>query len=162
VLSLVHAASYELAVHALDLGPCGAPPPPDALLDRGLASLIDVTGALASKSGVHLTLTASTPTGSWRFRSVEGGWHTEPTTTGTFEGAGVVGTAADLLDASAGRVSVPSLLVGRRMHVQELASWMRLAPLVAEVPGLPGGAALRGAMGGIGRVTGMLGRFRRG
>lgn len=162
VLSLVHAACYELAVHALDLAPCGAPPPPAALLDRGLASLVDVTGALASRSDVHIVLTASTPTGSWRFRSVEGGWRTEPAPPGPFEGVGVAGTAADLLDASAGRLSVPSLLVGRRMQVQDLGSWMRLAPLVAEVPGLPGGAALRGAMGGIGRVTGLLGRLRRG
>ncbi len=46
-----------------------------------------------------------------------------------------------------------------------MQEWMRLAPLVEEVPGLPGGAALRtavsgvsGMVGGVGRV---LGRFRR-
>lgn len=161
VLSLVHAATYELAVHGMDLAPCGAPPPSDRLLGRGLASLVDVTGALASKAGVHIVLTASTPTGGWRFRGVEGGWTTEATASGPFDGVGVTGTAAELLDASAGRVSVPSLLVSRRMVVQDLSSWMRLAPLVAEVPGLPGGAALRGAIGGLGRVSGLLGRFRR-
>lgn len=162
VLSLVSAACYELAVHAVDLGPCGAPPPPDHLLDRGLAALVDVTGALASAADVHMTLTASTPTGGWRFRSVPGGWHTERVPSGPFEGVGVTGTAVDLLDASAGRTSVPSLLVGRRMVVQEMQSWMRLAPLVAAVPGLPGGAALRGAISGLGRVSGVLARLRRG
>ena len=33
---------------------------------------------------------------------------------------------------------------------------MRLAPLLHEVPGLPGGAALRTAVGGLGRVTRLL------
>lgn len=161
VLSLVHAATYELAVHGMDLAPCGAPAPAPVLLDRGLASLLDVTGALASRAGVHLVLTASTPVRGWRFTSVDGGWTTEPTSGGPFEGVGVSATAAELLDASAGRVSVPSLLVSRRMVVQDLSSWMRLAPLVAEVPGLPGGAALRGAIAGLGRVSGLLGRWRR-
>ena len=32
VLSLVHAGTYELAVHALDLAPCGAPEPAPLLL----------------------------------------------------------------------------------------------------------------------------------
>ncbi|MCW2606918.1 MAG: uncharacterized protein JWO60_1611 [Frankiales bacterium] len=161
VLSLVHAATYELAVHGLDLAPCGAPAPGAALLDRGLGSLVDVTGALASKAGVHFVLTASTPDSGWRFTSTQDGWHTEPTRGGAFDGVGVRGTAAELLDASAGRVSVPGLLMSRRMVVQELPQWMRLAPLVAEVPGLPGGAALRGAVAGLGKVSGLLGRFRR-
>lgn len=161
VLSLVHAATYELAVHGADLAPCGAPAPGPLLQDRGLAALVDVTGALAARSGVHFALTASTPDGGWRFTSSPDGWTTERTPGGAFDGVGVRGTAADLLDASAGRVAVPSLLLSRRMVVQELPQWMRLAPLVAEVPGLPGGAALRGAVSGLGRVSGLLGRFRR-
>ena len=161
VLSLVHAATYELAVHGTDLAPCGAPPPSPLLLDRGLASLVDVTGALASKAGVHFVLTASTPDSGWRFTSTADGWTTEPTPGGAFDGVGVRGTAVELLDASAGRVSLPTLLLSRRMVVQELPQWMRLAPLVAEVPGLPGGAALKGAVSGLGRVGGLLGRFRR-
>ncbi len=161
VLSLVHAATYELAVHGMDLAPCGAPAPAAQLLDRGLASLVDVTGALASKAGVHFVLTASTPGSGWQFTSTDAGWATEPTAGGDFDGVGVKGTAAELLDASAGRVSVPSLLMSRKMVVQELPQWMRLAPLVAEVPGLPGGGALKGAISGLGKVSGLLGRFRR-
>jgi hypothetical protein len=44
-----------------------------------------------------------------------------------------------------GRVGLPQLLLGRRLQVQQLPQWMRLAPLLEEVPGLPGGAALKAA-----------------
>jgi hypothetical protein len=64
VLTLVHAGCYELAVHALDLAPCGSPPPAEHLLQRGLAALIDVTGALAARADVDLALTGQTHTGA--------------------------------------------------------------------------------------------------
>ena len=161
VTTLLHAACYELAVHAIDLMPCGAPPPSAALLDRGLAALIDVTGALACRSGVDITLSALTPGGGWGFRSDATGWETRVLPPGTFTGTGVRGAAGDLLDASAGRAHLGQLLVSRRLQVQQLPSFMRLAPLLHEVPGLPGGAALRTAVAGLGSVTKVLGRFRR-
>jgi hypothetical protein len=70
----------------------------------------------------------------------------------------VSGAAADLLEASAGRAHVPHLMLARRMHVQHMASWMRLAPLVEEVPGLPGGSTLRTAVGGLSGVGAGVGR----
>ena len=165
VLSLVHAGTYELAVHALDLAPCGAPAPSPHLLDRGLASLLDVTGALASRAGVDIALTGMTPDGGWRFSSGSTGWATERVPAGSFDGVGVRGSAVDLLDASAGRTGLPQLLLTRRMHVQQMHQWMRLAPLLDDVPGLPGGAALRTAVHGLSGVAGgvgkVLGRFRR-
>ncbi len=165
VLSLLHAGTYELAVHALDLGPCGAPEPAPELLDRGLAALLDVTGALAARVGVDITVTAMTPTGGWRFTSGTDGWTTEPAEAGRFDGVGVRGTAADLLDTSAGRAHLAQLLLSRRLQVQQLPQFMRLAPLLEQVPGLPGGPALRGAVGGLSGVAGgvgkVLGRFRR-
>jgi uncharacterized protein (TIGR03083 family) len=165
VLSLVHAGTYELAVHALDLAPCGAPPPDGVLLDRGLAALVDVTAALAFRAGVHLPLTAMTTTGGWRFTTSGDGWATEPVRAGPFDGVGVRGAGADLLDASAGRSNLAQLLVTRRLQVQEITQWMRLAPLLEEVPGLPGGVALRSAVGALSGVAGgvgrVLGRFRR-
>lgn len=165
VLSLVAAGTYELAVHALDLAPCGAPPPAPLLLDRGLASLLDVTGALSARAGVDLALTAMTPTGGWRFTSGPDGWTTEAVPAGPVDGVGVRGSAQDLLDASAGRAGLPQLLVSRRLQVHQLPQWMRLAPLLEEVPGLPGGAALRTAVSGLSGVAGsvgrVLGRFRR-
>ena len=161
VLSLLHAGCYELAVHALDLAPCGAPPPPPALLDRGLAALMDVTGALSARAGIDITLTAQTPDGGWRFTSGGDGWSTSPVPAGPLRGTGVRGSVVDLLDTSAGRTSLPQLLLTRRLVVHQLPQFMRLAPLLHEVPGLPGGAALRTAVAGLGSVTKVLGRFRR-
>lgn len=160
VLSLVHASTYELAVHALDLAPCGAPTPPAHLLDRGLAALLDVTGALSARIGIHTSVTAQAGDGGWAFASDTDGWVTTPARPG-FDGAGVRGAAADLLDASAGRAALPQLLLTRRLVVHNMTSFMRLAPLVHEVPGLPGGAALRTGVAGLGKVTGLVGRLRR-
>lgn len=159
VLSLLHAGTYELAVHALDLAPCGAPRPAPQLLDRGLAALIDVTGALAARAGVDIALTGTTPDGGWRFTSGGGGWTTERHVSPRVDGVGVRASVTDLLDASAGRVSLPQLLLTRRLHVAQLPQWMRLAPLLEEVPGLPGGAALRTAVGALSGVTGGVGRL---
>lgn len=159
VLSLVHAGTYELAVHALDLRPCGAPRPAPQLLDRGLAALIDVTGSLAARAGVDIALTGTTPGGGWRFTSAAGGWTTQRHPAADVEGVGVRGAVTDLLDASAGRASLPQLLLTRRLHVVQLPQWMRLAPLLEEVPGLPGGAALRTAVSGLSGVAGGVGRL---
>ena len=156
VLSLVHAATYELAVHALDLAPCGAPVPDPLLIDRGLAALLDVTGALAARSGVQTPLTAQTPAGGWRSTSGPDGWTTERTTPGAFAGPGVRGSVHDLLDTSAGRTNLGQLLLTRRLVVQDLTGFMRLAPLLHEVPGLPGGSALSSAVAGLGQVTRLL------
>ena len=162
VLSLAHAGCYELAVHALDLVPCGGPVPPPALLDRGLAALMDITGALCSRAGIDITVSAQTPMGGWRFISDASGWTTEPVPPGKLSGTGVHGSTADLLDTSAGRSNLAQLLLSRRLVVHQLPSFMRLAPLLHEVPGLPGGAALRGAVAGLGSVNKLLGRLRRG
>ncbi len=167
VLTLLNAGTFELAVHALDLAPCGAPPPAPHLLDSGLSALVDITGALASRAGVHLVLGAQTPGGGWAFDSGDHGWTTAPLPAGTLRGVGVSGTAADMLEGASGRVALPQLLLTRRLVVHSLAQWMRLAPLLDDVPGLPGGAALRGAVGsvsglvggvasGVGRVLGRL------
>lgn len=158
VLSVVHAGTYELAVHALDLAPCGAPAPDPLLPERGLAALMDVTGALSARAGVDITLTAQTPSYGWAYRSGSGGWQVRRTQPGPYDGCGVRGTAADLLDTSAGRTGLGQMLLTRRLVVQDLTSFLRLAPLLQDVPGLPGGPALRGAVGGLDRVFRLLGR----
>ena len=168
VLTLLNAGTFELAVHALDLAPCGAPPPSPHLLDSGLSALVDITGALASRAGVDLVLGAQTPDGGWAFDSGDHGWTTAPLPAGALLGVGVSGTAADMLEGASGRVTLPQLLVTRRLVVHHLAQWMRLAPLLDDVPGLPGGAALRGAVGSVGGLVGgvasgvgrVLGRLR--
>jgi hypothetical protein len=155
LLSVLHAGCYELAVHALDLGGDVA----SDLLQEGLAALMDVTGALAAASGVDLTVTAQTPDGGWAFTSDADGWSVSEVAPGPVRGVGVTGTATDLLDASAGRAQVPSLLLQRRLKVHDLPSFMRLAPLLNDVPGLPGGAALRVGVNGVAAVTGGVGRL---
>ena len=158
VLTLLNAGTFELAVHALDLAPCGAPAPPPQLLDRGLSALVDITGALATRAGVDLDLGAQTPDGGWAFTSGDTGWTTRQLPPGPVTGVGVTGTAADLLEAASGRAHLPQLLLTRRLVVHSLSQWMRLAPLLDDVPGLPGGTALRGAVGSVsGLVTGVAG-----
>jgi uncharacterized protein (TIGR03083 family) len=159
LLSLLHAGCYELAVHALDLAPCGADAPSPLLLDRGLGALIDVTGALSARSGIEITVTAQAPDGGWSLSSTSRGWTTRPVPAGVFAGVGVSGTAPDLLDASAGRAHVPVLLVQRRLKVQELSSFMRLAPLLQDVPGVPGGPVLKAGVAGLSSVSGGVGRL---
>jgi hypothetical protein len=154
VLTLLNAGTFELAVHALDLGPCGAPPPAPALLDSGLSALVDITGGLASRAGVDLVLGAQTPQGGWQFTSGDLGWATARLPAGPMTGVGVHGTASDMLEAASGRAHLPQLLLTRRLVVHHLAQWMRLAPLLDDVPGLPGGAALRGAVGSVSGVVG--------
>jgi uncharacterized protein (TIGR03083 family) len=155
LLTVVNASGYELAVHALDLGVR----PDDRLLDAGLAALVDVTGVFAHRRGLRSSLTVWTGRSGWQVRTDRDGWgttavqHRPP-------GAAVEGDAAVLLDASAGRRAVPVLLASRVMRVHGLADIVRLAPIVDEVPGLPGGPALRAAarwVAGAGRLL-RLGR----
>lgn len=160
----VHSICYELAVHGLDLASAGAPPSPPELLDAGLAALIDVTGALAAAAGVRLTVSALEESAGWRFTGTGAGWITEPVGPSSAAPArphcGVRGRRADVLDVSAGRANAVTLLATRRLHVDDLPNFLRLAPLVETVPNLPGGAALRGTARVLRTAGGLLGRFR--
>lgn len=162
LLTVVHATCYELAVHALDLAPCGAGAPPAELLDAGLAALVDVTGALAARAGLTIEVAAQTPTGGWRLCAQAGaGWSTEAIGPDRVPGPAVAGSAADLLDVSAGRSPAAALLVTRRLRVQDLGAFLRLAGILEQVPGLPGGAALRAAARGLSGAGSLLARLPR-
>ena len=159
--TVVHAVCYELAVHALDLAPREASGP---LLDRGLAALVDTTGALSARHAITIEVAATTPTGGWSFSSSARGWTTHALEAGRVSGVGIEGPAALILEASAGRANPIPLLVSRKLVVHKLPSLLRLAPLVEEVPGIPGGTALKGAikhLAGAGRLLGKLPGFRR-
>jgi uncharacterized protein (TIGR03083 family) len=156
LLTVVNAGAYELAVHALDLA--GAGPDP-RLLDAGLAALVDVSGVFAHRRGLRTSLAAWTGRRGWQVRTDALGWSTEPVTARP-PGAVVEGEPAVLLDVSAGRRSVPPLLASRALTVHGLPEIVRLAPIIDEIPGLPGGPALRAAarwVGGAGRLL-RLGR----
>jgi uncharacterized protein (TIGR03083 family) len=155
LLSVVLGQAYELAVHGLDLAPCGAPAPSDQTLDAGLAALAEVTGAIAAQAGVTGGATLHTPDGGWRFSADRGGWTVERTGPERPDGSAVEGTAATLLDASAGRANPVGLLARRRIKAHHLGGLLALAPVVEHAPNVPGGPILRLAarsMSGPGRL----------
>ncbi|HEU4675986.1 MAG TPA: maleylpyruvate isomerase N-terminal domain-containing protein [Motilibacteraceae bacterium] len=146
LLGHVGAAAYELAVHALDLGPAAAPAPSDDLLLAGLGALADVTGALCARSGVSATVAILTPLGGWAFGSRGPDWTTvqlgPDAAASTLGWPSLEGAAPVVLDASAGRAAVPPLLLRRELRVHDVPGLLALVPVLDAVPGLPGGAAL--------------------
>ncbi|MFE5330135.1 maleylpyruvate isomerase family mycothiol-dependent enzyme [Embleya sp. NPDC056575] len=163
LLTQLGAIAYELAVHALDLAPCGAGEPPPELLDAGVLALADITGALAARHGVRARTGLAVPGGGWGFAAPGAagtGWEVFPLPPGRPNLPAVEArTAALLLDASAGRRAVPALLARRDLKPHNLPGLLSLAPLLDHVPGLPGGPALRltaAALGGVGRITALL------
>lgn len=161
---LLVAQGYELAVHALDLATAGGGPVPPALLDAGVAAVVDVTGALAARRDMTVSFAVSTPTGQWATGSADGAW-----TTVRLAGdrpvrelpwPGVTGEAADVLDAVSGRALAAQLLLTRRLRVHDVPGLLRLLPALEAVPGLPGGSVLQttlGALGQTGRLAGRIG-----
>lgn len=160
LLTVLHAGCFELAVHALDLEPCGAPKPSQVLLDRGLAALIDVTGGLAAKEGLRTRLTARSDSGGWTFTALDNGWTTEPCDAGTCKGATIRGPVEAILDAASGRSNPVQQVLRRKLKVSDLPAFVSLAPILDAAPGLPGGRALKAAAGGVGRLGKLFSRRR--
>lgn len=157
LFGLVAAMGYELAVHALDLVPAGAPSaPPVEVLRAGLAALVDTTGALAGRTRVETTFALITPEATWAAGAVGPDWTTLDVAAPTVDWPAVEGSARAVLDVSAGRASAPALLLTRELRVHRPAGLLELAPVLEGVPGLPGGPALKAAaryLGGVGRLV---------
>jgi len=155
----IAASCYDLAVHALDVADADDVPGP--LLTAGIAALVDVTGALAARSGTAARFAVRTPQGGWAcVTRGPGAWTTSPLDGGPADLPLLEGAAADVLDASAGRRSPVPLLAARRLRLHDAPGLMALLPVLEAVPGLPGGAALRTTarvLGGTGRLVGRLG-----
>jgi uncharacterized protein (TIGR03083 family) len=171
-LTIIHAQTYELAVHGLDLAACGAPKPDASLLDAGLAALTDAAGALAARVGITSTAGIRTEIGSWAFRSGSHGWQIgrwsrngdAQYAAAQFSGklpVRVDAPAATLLEASAARINPLLAVATRRLKVHGLPGLLGLAPIVETVPGIPGGPALRMAAKGLAGAGGALGRLTR-
>ncbi|UGQ14081.1 maleylpyruvate isomerase family mycothiol-dependent enzyme [Yinghuangia sp. ASG 101] len=180
LLTQLGAIAYELAVHAADLVPCGAPPAPAELADAGLLALADTAGALAARHGLTARAALVVPSGGWSFTAAKDGWSIAPAhgsapKTTPQNAPAAAGTApngpgprypavraaspAVLLDASAGRRAVPTLLLKRELKLDNIAGLLALAPLLDHVPGIPGGPALKIAvtwLGGVGRAVARL------
>lgn len=164
---LLVARAYELAVHALDLVPAGAPAPEDPLVTAGLAALADVTGSLLARRELVTAFAVLTPVASWVVGAADGDWTTarlEPGRPSRSVGRSVgcpsiEGLAVDVLDASAGRVSGAQLLLTRRLRGHDVPGLLQLLPAIQSAQGLPGGSGVRAAadvLAGAGRaVTGL-------
>jgi hypothetical protein len=157
--TLVAAAAYELAVHALDLAPAGAPPPSPGLLSAGLAALVDSTGGLAARCELTASAACVTPAGGWAFSAVPGAWTALELPAAPGPWPTVLGRADVLLDASAGRRAVPPLLARRELRLQHVTGLLALAPIIETVPGLPGGPALQSAVRNVRGVSRLLRRI---
>jgi hypothetical protein len=160
VLTFLHAATYPLATSALDLEPAGARVP-DVLLDNGLLGLLDTIGALAARQGLTASLAAITPTGVVGTGAREGAWRTarldaddlggDPTAS---TGPSAEGSARLILDITSGRADIPTAIRRREIAVHDLSGLLALAPIVEQVPGIPGRAALVAAIRATGALTG--------
>ncbi|MFI5958169.1 hypothetical protein [Cryptosporangium sp. NPDC051539] len=142
LLSVLVGEAYLLAVTALDLVPCGSPPPPEPLQQAGLAALCEVLGALAVDAGLTGSAAFRTPSGGWGFAASEDGWTVRDLGSQLPGGTVIEGDEADLLGLAAGRLDGPRLLRSRRIRAQQLTGLLRFAPL-ADLPWTPGATLLR-------------------
>jgi uncharacterized protein (TIGR03083 family) len=163
LLGVLLGQAYELAVHGLDLVSCGAAAPPPEVLQSGLAALTDVTGALAASCGITAGVALTTPDGGWAFAADGNGWRVQRVPAGRIEGSSVEADATVLLDAASGRINPVPAMARRRLKVHEFGGLLALAPIVQQVPGIPGGPILQLAARTVGGAGGLLGRvFGRG
>ena len=159
VLTFLHAATYPLATSALDLERAGARVP-DVLLDNGLLGLVDTIGALAARQGITASITAVTPTGVVGTGATAGAWRTarlddlDPDDPAGSTGPSAEGSARLILDITSGRADIPTAVRRREIAIHDLAGLLALAPIVEQVPGIPGRAALVAAIRATGAVAG--------
>jgi hypothetical protein len=162
LMTVVHAMSFQLAVAALDLEPCGLVVP-EELLELGLVALMDTVGALAARADVSGTFTAHTPPRTIGVGSLDRRWRVADLPPGTQLGPGVEIGVRELIDVTSGNGSPAHLLRTGSMRVHDLPGTLQLAPALQGVPGIPpiGTNAVSRAMGVLGAVGGVLGRLRR-
>lgn len=168
LLGLMQAGAFEVAVHLLDLAKVGLTAPSAQTLDAGIAALVDVTGMLLARHRLSLELTVATRgggatrDGGWTSWTDQDGWRTEPIEPGAQVRTGVTGSAADVLLLTSGRGNVLAALAQRRMAVHGLPRLLEIAPVIEDVPGIPGRRALgtaASALSNTGRALGATGRL---
>ena len=143
--TLVGAGAYELAVHALDLAPAGAP----AAVREPALRRPRVAGRHHRRAGGPLRDLDHRS----ELRLARGRAGPSPHVPGAW-------TTIELPDVPAGVVGggrpgggparrlrrpprVPAMLARRELRLHHVAGLLSLAPIVEAVPGLPGGSALR-------------------
>jgi len=160
IVTFLHAATYPLATSALDLERAGARVP-EVLLDNGLLGLVDTIGALAARQGLTASIAAITPGRVVATGATGGAWRTAVLDAATLDGdlPAAVGPSAEgptrlILDITSGRADIPTAIRRREVAVHDLAGLLALAPVVEQVPGIPGRAALVAAIRATGALTG--------
>lgn len=159
VLTVLNAASYQLATSALDLEVCGATAP-DELLHAGLAAMVDSAGALAARKHVAGAVIARTPTTILGAAARGGHWRTRELRSMP-KGPAIEAEPRVILDITSGRASVPHLYRTGELRLHDLSGLLHLAPVVDGVPGLPPLGAIGRALQVVDAVGGLFGRFRR-
>jgi hypothetical protein len=161
VLTIVSGMNFELAVAALDLAPCGAPPPPEHLLLSAVAGLVDVTGGLAARKKLSARVSVQSPRGGWAFTSANGGWVTTQLPPGPVPGCAVLGELPVLVDVAASRAwAAPALATGR-VRVQEMGTLLTLVSKIESSPGVPTIGALQAAARALSGAAGLVFRLWR-
>ena len=138
--TVVHAAVFQLAVTARDLGPAGAPAV--AELDQlGLRALIDCTGAVAGRLSATASIASISDTGRVGAGARAGAWRIADIPVGEDAGPAVEAPVGLLLDLAAGRVDFVG--VARRVRVHQPRGLLAVSVILDDMPELPGGDALR-------------------
>ncbi len=159
VLTIVSAMNFELAVAALDLAPCGAPPPPDHLLLSALAALADVTAGLAARKKLTVRVSVQSPKGGWAFATADGGWVTTELPPGPVQGCAVLGELPVLVDVAASRTwAAPALATGK-LRVQEVGTLLALVSKIESSPGVPAIGAVQAAARALSGAAGFVFRL---
>ncbi|WP_370063568.1 DinB family protein [Streptacidiphilus sp. MAP5-3] len=147
VLTQIHAMGHELAQA------CAGAEIPRPLADAGLAAMVDVVGALAWRQRLPSSAGLWEPQGpaqggegvGWVFTADADGWRTRPRTAED-DVPGVEGAAEHLLVSSG---SLPSMIAKGEIRLRRVGGLLALAPLVDQVPNLPGGTLLRRAVSAV-------------
>lgn len=159
VLTVLSAGTYQLAVAALDLEPCGAPLPAE-LVRIGLAAVIDITGALAARNRFTGSFTAVTPGYVVGVGARAGHWRTAELDSDPGGGPTVHAEARTVLHVTSGRAPVAHYYRTGALRVSDLPGLLRLAPVLDGVPGVPPLGAIGRALQVVDAVGGLLGRLR--
>lgn len=136
--TVLHSAVFQLALSARDLIPAGAPEVPE-LDDLGLAALLDATGAVAGRLSLTSQAVAVTERFSVASRVAAGGWQTQFDS--GLESPAIHAPAELLLDLAGGRVAFGAM--SRQLRFTDARGFLALAPVVDELPDLPGGPILK-------------------
>lgn len=138
----VHSGVFRLAITARDLAPAGAEDSPE-LTDMGLLALWDAAGAVAARIDLTAGVVAVTDSVMVGIDIGPGAWRTTMGDDVEQYGPAVLGPAPLLVDMAAGRLHPTAM--GRHLRLRETKRVLEMAPVLDELPDLPGGPILRQA-----------------